>query len=168
MVEKIKDPKWIVPDSIYKFRKSIGDKVERVIQPGPDNPLGKYKLRLANPAFLIHGTNLPEGVGRRGTAGCIRLYEKDIEQLYNLVNIGTRVVTINKPYKTGWSGKKLYLEAHMPLFEQRIEMGENVKPVFDAITAAIKNKDHNNNVMIDWVKAAKIGREHLTVPRAIN
>lgn len=164
IVEKIKDPKWVVPESIYKFRKSIGDKVERVMQPGPDNPLGKYKLRLANPAFLIHGTNLPEGVGRRGTAGCIRLYPKDIEQLYNLVSIGTRVVSIDKPYKAGWLGKKLYLEAHMPLLEHRIEMGDNVKPVFDVVTTAIKN----HSIIVDWVKVAKIAREHLTIPRAVN
>ena len=59
IVQKIKDPKWVVPESIYKFRKSIGDKIQRVIPAGPDNPLGKYKLRLANPAFLIHGTNVP-------------------------------------------------------------------------------------------------------------
>ena len=164
VVEKIKDPKWVVPESIYKFRKSIGDKIERVIQPGPLNPLGKYKLRLANPAYLIHGTNVPEGVGRRGTAGCIRLYPQDIEQLYNMVEIGTKVITIDKPFKAGWSGKKLYLEAHMPLFEQRIEMGDSVKPVFDVVTAAIKG----HNVMVDWVKVAKIAREHLIIPRAVN
>lgn len=164
IVEKIKDPKWVVPDSIYKFRKSIGDKIQRVVPAGPDNPLGRYKLRLANPAFLIHGTNLPDMVGRRGTAGCIRLYEKDIEQLYNLAEVGTRVITINKPYKAGWSGKKLYLEAHMPLFEQRLEMGDNLKQVFDIITAANKNR----GTIIDWVKVAKIAREHLVIPRAVN
>lgn len=164
VVEKIKDPKWVIPESVYKFRKSIGIKGPRVVPAGPDNPLGKYKLRLATSAYLIHGTNLPDMVGRRGTAGCIRLYEKDIEQLYNLVDIGTRVITINKPYKAGWSGKKLYLEAHMPLFEQRLEIGENVKPVFDIVTAATKN----SGIIVDWVKVAKIAREHLVIPRAVN
>jgi len=164
IVEKIKDPKWVIPKSVYEFRKSIGIKDQHVVPAGPDNPLGKYKLRLANPAFLIHGTNFSDMVGRRGTAGCIRLYAKDIEQLYNMVEIGTHVITINKPYKAGWHGKKLYLEAHMPLFEQRLEMGENVKPVFDIVTEATKN----HSIIVDWVKVAKIAREHLVVPRAIN
>ncbi|EKE01376.1 MAG: hypothetical protein ACD_21C00149G0007 [uncultured bacterium] len=164
IVNKIKNPTWVVPESIYKFRQSIGDKVPRSIPPGPDNPLGHYALRLSQQKYLIHGTNLPSGVGRRSTAGCIRLYEPDIKQLYNMVDIGTRVVIINKPYKAGWSGKKLYLEAHMPLLEQRIEMGESVKPVFDVITATTKN----HKIIVDWVKAAKIAREHLTLPRALN
>jgi L,D-transpeptidase ErfK/SrfK len=164
VVEKIKNPKWVVPDSVYKFRKLNGFGEQRVIPPGPDNPLGKYKLRLANPAYLIHGTNVPEGIGRRGTAGCIRLYPKDIELLFNLVNIGTRVITINKPYKVGWNDNKLYLEAHMPLFEQRLEMGESVKPVFDLVSEATKN----HHIIGDWVKVAKVAREHLTIPRAIN
>jgi len=164
IVKKTKDPSWVVPQSIYKFRTSIGDKIQHILPPGPDNPLGHYALRLSKREYLIHGTNISSGVGRRSTAGCIRLYEKDIEQLYNLVDIGTRVVIIDKPYKVGWSGKKMYLEAHMPLFEQRIEMGENMKPIFDIITDAIKNR----KIMVDWVKVAKIAREHLVVPRAVN
>lgn len=164
VVDKIKNPTWVIPEAVYRFRKLNGYGDQRVIPAGPDNPLGKYKLRLANPAYLIHGTNVPEGIGRRGTAGCIRLFPKDIEQLYNLVTIGTRVITINNPYKAGWNGKKLYLEAHKPLFEQRVEMGESVKPVFDVVTEAIKN----HHIIVDWVKVAKIAREHLTLPRAVN
>lgn len=164
IVKKTKDPQWVVPESIYKFRKSIGDEIQRVIPSGPDNPLGHYALRLSKQEYLIHGTNIASGVGRRSSAGCIRLYEKDIEQLYNLVNIGTRVVIIDKPYKAGWSNKKLYLEAHMPLFEQRIEIGDNMQPVFDVLSASIKN----HRTIVDWVQAAKIAREHLVIPRAVN
>ncbi|MBU0744460.1 MAG: L,D-transpeptidase family protein [Gammaproteobacteria bacterium] len=164
IVEKKKNPTWIVPDSIYNFRKSIGDKIDRIFPPGPDNPLGKYALRLSLRKFLIHGTNIPAGVGRRSTAGCIRLYEKDIEQLYHLVTIGTKVVIINKPYKTGWLGKKLYLEAHMPLFEQRITMGDDVKPVLDLVSRATKRL----NIKVNWGQVSKIAKEHLTVPRPIN
>lgn len=164
IVKKTKDPKWIVPNSIYKFRKSIGDKIDRVIPAGPDNPLGHYALRLSKRGYLIHGTNLAAGVGRRSSAGCIRLYEKDIEQLYNLVDIGTRVVIIDKPYKAGWFDKKLYLEAHMPLFEQRIETDDDIKPVFSVIDQTIKN----HKIMVHWINVAKIAREHLVIPRAVS
>ncbi len=164
IVKKTKNPTWVVPDSIYKFRKDIGDKVNRVFPPGPDNPLGKYALRLSQGAYLIHGTNLAAGVGRRSSAGCIRLYEADIELLYNLVSVGTKVVIVNKPYKAGWSGKKLYLEAHMPLFEQRLEMGDDVKPALDVVSNAIKG----HNITVDWKKVAAVAKEHLTLPRMIN
>ena len=163
VIKKVKDPKWIAPDSIYNFRKSIGDPVERVVPAGPDNPLGKYELRLSRQTFLIHGTNLPDGVGRRSSAGCIRLYPEDIEQLYKMVDVGTSVLIINKPYKAGWLNNKLYLEAHMPLLEQRIEMGDDVKPALAVVEEA--NKDRK--ITIDWSKVTKIAQEHLTVPREI-
>jgi len=166
IVEKIPNPTWTMPESIYKFLKSAkpNEPIIRFRPPGPENPLGKYKLRLSTTAYLIHGTNVPEGIGRRGTAGCIRLYPKDIEQLYNMVNVGTRVISINKPFKAGWHNKDLYLESHMALFEQRLEMGENVKPVFDIVASEAKIK----NTMVDWVKTAQIAREHLVIPRKIN
>ena len=166
VVEKIPNPTWVMPESIYKFRKTANphEAFKRVIPPGPDNPLGKYKLRLSTTAYLIHGTNVPEGIGRRGTAGCIRLYPKDIEQLYHMVSVGTRVISINQPFKAGWHGKDLYLEAHMALFEQRLEMGDNVKPVFDLVT----NTTAIKRAMVDWVQTAKIAREHLVIPRKIN
>ena len=165
IIRKVKDPKWVVPESIYKFREAIGDKIEKIMPPGPDNPMGKYALILSGTELLrIHGTNLPAGVGRRSSAGCIRLYENDIEQLYKLVSIGTKVIIINKPYKAGWFGKKLYLEAHMPLFEQRIEMGDDIKPALDVVSAATKSR----NVIVDWKKVSAIVKEHLTVPRVVN
>lgn len=165
VVRKVKNPRWVVPESIYKFRKDIGDKVEKVMPPGPDNPMGKYALFLSGAGYLrIHGTNLPASIGRRTSASCIRLYEYDIEDLYHLVDVGTKVVIINKPYKAALIGKKLYLEAHKPLFEQRIEMGdEYLKPALDIISAAIKGR----NITVDWRKVNTIVKEHLTVPREI-
>lgn len=164
IVKKTKDPTWVVPQSIYSFRESIGDKITRTVPPGPDNPLGKYALRLSQGGYLIHGTNLPTGVGRRTSAGCIRLYETDIEILYNLVEVGTKVIIINQPYKAGWMGKKLYLEAHMPLFEQRLEMGDDMKPALDVVSNALKG----HNLLVNWKKVTTIAKEHLVVPRAIN
>ena len=164
ITEKTKNPTWVVPDSIYRFRKSIDDAVPHIVPPGDDNPLGSYALRLSKKKYLIHGTNEAAGIGRRSTAGCISLYEQDIKQLYQLVNIGTKVTIINQPYKAGWSGKKLYLEAHMPLLEQRITMAGGVKPAFDVVTESTKNR----KIVIDWPKVTKIAKEHLTIPRAIN
>jgi L,D-transpeptidase ErfK/SrfK len=164
VVKKVKDPQWVVPESIYKFRETIGEKIPRIIPPGPDNPLGSYKLGLSKGGFLIHGTNLPAGVGRRSSAGCIRLYESDIKQLYNMVEIGTKVLVINQPYKAAWKGGTLYLEAHMPLLEQRIEMGNDVKSALDIVETAAKG----HKITIDWPLVTKIARDHLTVPRPIN
>ena len=164
ITNKIKKPTWMVPESIYNFHKSIGAEIQHVIPPGPDNPLGSYALRLSQKKYLIHGTNVSSRVGHRKTAGCISLYEEDIEQLYHMVTIGTPVIIINQPYKSGWSDKKLYLEAHIPLLEQRIAMGNDIKPAFDVVTNAIKN----SNTTVDWPKIGKIAREHIAIPLTVN
>ncbi len=67
ITEKIKDPAWYPPQSIIKEHAANGRSLPSVVPPGPDNPLGRYKMRLGIPGYLIHGTNKPEGVGMRVT-----------------------------------------------------------------------------------------------------
>jgi len=166
VVEKVDHPAWIIPDSLRKYRAMHGDNLPRVIPPGPENPLGSYKLKLdSKDDIMIHGTNLPAGVGRRSSAGCIRLYEEDIKKLFHMVKVGTPVLIINQPYKAGWKGDKLYLEAHVPLLEQRLEV-----PAGDMTLAidAIDKAKTGHKVIIDWQRAFRIANEHVGVPRPIN
>lgn len=165
IIGKVENPPWVVPESIYKVREAIGSKVRRIVPPGPDNPLGKYVMRLSKAGYLIHGTNLFAGVGRRTSAGCIRLYEKDIEELYGLVEIGTKVIIINQPYKAGWSKQELYLEAHMPLFEQRMTVGDDSKAVLAMLSTLVKNKP---GVRVDWSRVDRVVKEHLVIPRVVS
>jgi hypothetical protein len=46
--------------------------------------------------FGIHGTNKPYSIGGYVSEGCIRMYDKQVEELYELVHIGTKV-TIDGP-----------------------------------------------------------------------
>lgn len=52
--------------------------------------LGSYKLDTGE-AILIHGTNDPLAVGFWGTHGCVRLFDEDIEFLYENTPVGTAV-----------------------------------------------------------------------------
>ena len=83
-----------------------------VVEPGPDNPLGTHALYLGWPAYLIHGTHKPLGVGRRVSSGCIRMYPEDIVQVFDDIPVGTRVNVIKQPIKMAWIDDMLYLEAH--------------------------------------------------------
>jgi len=112
---KVLNPSWYPPQSIRDEHAERDDILPRVVPPGPDNPLGKHALRLALPSYLIHGTNMPSGIGMRVTHGCMRLFPWDIEALYKVVPIGTPVTIVNQPYKLGWTDQGLYLEAHPPL-----------------------------------------------------
>jgi len=123
IVEKTKNPTWRPPESIKLEHASDGEILPGVIPPGPENPLGKFALRLGLPGYLIHGTNKPYGVGMRVTHGCVRMYPEDIESLYPMVSVGTRVAIVDQPVKLGWLGELLYVEIHPPLEEQTPEQG---------------------------------------------
>jgi L,D-transpeptidase ErfK/SrfK len=138
IANKIKNPSWTAPDDVYRYRIAHGEKIPRVIPPGKNNPLGQYAFRLSNPTYLIHGTDDPVGVGRRSSAGCIRMYGEDIKKLFSMINIGTEVHIINTPYKAAQINDEIYLEAHMPLYEQRVVMHDDVS----LATNIVKNITH--------------------------
>jgi len=108
IIEKIVKPSWNVPESIRKEKPYL----PKVVPPGPDNPLGSHALRLSLSNYLIHGTNLPWGIGRRVSHGCIRLYPEDIPKLFRLVSVGTKVNIVRQPLKLGIKGERVYVELH--------------------------------------------------------
>jgi lipoprotein-anchoring transpeptidase ErfK/SrfK len=62
-----------------------------VIGPGANNPLGPRWIGLNVKGFGIHGTNRPESIGKNTSHGCIRLGNRDIEDLFARVKVGDRV-----------------------------------------------------------------------------
>ncbi len=59
-----------------------------VIPPGEDNPLGTRWLGLGVKGYGLHGTNQPGSIGRRASHGCIRLRNRDMQELFELVRVG--------------------------------------------------------------------------------
>ncbi len=106
IASKRKYPTWIPPASIRKENPDL----PALVPAGPHNPLGDYALYLGWPAYLIHGTNRPYGIGWRTSHGCIRMYPEHIEELFPLVPIGTRVNVIDTNYKIGWKDNQLWIE----------------------------------------------------------
>jgi L,D-transpeptidase ErfK/SrfK len=116
VISKVRDPAWYPPESVREEHAAEGRPLDRIVPPGPDNPLGKYAMRLDLPGYLIHGTNRPAGVGMRVTHGCLRMFPEDIEHVFSQIDINTRVRIINEPVKIGWEGAHLVLEVH-PVLE---------------------------------------------------
>jgi L,D-transpeptidase ErfK/SrfK len=106
IIEKTENPTWNIPLSLQE------EYGRRSIPPGPDNPLGAYRLRLSNFDVGIHGTNIPWGVGRLVSHGCIRLYPEDIEELFHEVKVGTPVQIIYEPVKIGFKEGHIFVEVH--------------------------------------------------------
>jgi L,D-transpeptidase ErfK/SrfK len=162
---KIKKPTWYPPASIRKQHEDDGDPIPAAIPPGPDNPLGDFAMRLAIPggAYMIHGTNKPVGVGMQVTHGCIRMYPEDIESLFRMVSVGTRVRIINEPVKTGWYNGVLYLEVHPPL------ENSGAAPVdLTQLTRTLVAATRNRPIRINWPLAERTLIEARGKPVAIS
>lgn len=64
----------------------------QVVNPGdPLNPLGKRRIGLGD-SFAIHGTNDEGSIGQTGGPGCIRLGERDVDDVYDILSLGSHVV----------------------------------------------------------------------------
>jgi lipoprotein-anchoring transpeptidase ErfK/SrfK len=59
-----------------------------VIPPGTANPLGPRWIGLSQKGFGVHGTNHPESIGHAASHGCIRLRNRDIKQLFEMISVG--------------------------------------------------------------------------------
>jgi L,D-transpeptidase ErfK/SrfK len=59
--------------------------------PNPGGPYGSMWMSLSKEHYGIHGTNDPSSIGKAVSRGCIRMYNSDVEELANIVPIGTSV-----------------------------------------------------------------------------
>lgn len=86
---KYLQPAWSPPADVKRDKPSIPDLI-----PGgsPRNPMGAAALTLSRGEYAIHGTNVPRSVGGFVSYGCIRMYNADVLDLYQRVNVGTAVV----------------------------------------------------------------------------
>jgi len=99
IVNKVRNPTWRPPASIRREAARKGKTLPTAIGPGPKNPLGHYAMHLGFQRILMHGTNAPRTVGLRSSHGCIRMYSKDIEELFSMVPVGTPVRIIYEARK---------------------------------------------------------------------
>lgn len=137
IVQKLKDPAWYPPESIKAEHAADGEILPDMIPGGPDNPLGRYALRLGIPGYLIHSTNKPYGIGMRVTHGCVRMYPENIETLFPLVATNTPVRIVDQPVKAGWLADTLFLEAHGPLEENNTPIQVSIEEAMRMINQKV-------------------------------
>jgi lipoprotein-anchoring transpeptidase ErfK/SrfK len=82
IIDKIANPPWYKPG--------------QVVPPGsPENILGTRWLGINKPGYGIHGTTDPKSLGTQVTAGCVRMSNRDVEELFTIVPKGTEVSIID-------------------------------------------------------------------------
>jgi L,D-transpeptidase ErfK/SrfK len=142
-----------------------GDPLPAVVPPGPDNPLGEYAMRLAiHPGdYLIHGTNNPQAVGMAVTHGCIRLYPEDIEALFKIVPVGTKVWLVNEPVKVAFVNGELLLEAHPQIDAE----GQPMEPDLNTLSPQLDQALGATTAAINWDLARETLQEAQGMPTLV-
>jgi lipoprotein-anchoring transpeptidase ErfK/SrfK len=74
VVSRLKDPTYYHPGV--------------VIPAGPNNPIGPRWMGLNKTGYGIHGTNEPSSIGKAASHGCIRLSNKNVKELFQMVRVG--------------------------------------------------------------------------------
>jgi L,D-transpeptidase ErfK/SrfK len=155
VARKIMNPEWHPPESIRREHAANGDPLPVVVPAGPHNPLGTRAFYLDLPGeYRIHGTDIDKinGIGMQITHGCVRMYPKDVEELYDLVAVGTPVYIVKQPIKVGWLDNVLYVEAHPDLEGEETTLDQRFSAALRLIEKA------NNNQTISEIDQAALNK----------
>ncbi|MCF7872978.1 MAG: L,D-transpeptidase family protein [Candidatus Omnitrophica bacterium] len=80
---------------INKLVKPTWYKAGAIVLPdNPDNILGSRWMGIDKRGYGIHGTTEPESLGQQVTLGCVRMSNEEVEELYDIVPVGTEVVIV--------------------------------------------------------------------------
>jgi lipoprotein-anchoring transpeptidase ErfK/SrfK len=92
VTRKAEWPSWTASPEVLKRQPQL----PRSMAGGPGNPWGARALHLGTD-YMIHGTNQPQTIGNVVFAGCYRLANDDVVDLYSRVQVGTKVVVRQRP-----------------------------------------------------------------------
>ena len=85
IVNKVKMP-W--------YKATVGEganKKVHMLPPGPNSPVGVVWMGLSKPSYGLHGSPKPEGISRQASAGCVRLTNWDVLEVYANIENGATV-----------------------------------------------------------------------------
>jgi len=75
IAQRIPNPTWYGPN-------------HKVVGPGKSNPVGTRWMGLSRKGYGIHGTNNPRSIGHNASHGCVRMRNRDVEDLFARVAVG--------------------------------------------------------------------------------
>lgn len=82
IVNKLNNPTWFKDGTVIPANT-------------PENILGTRWLGIELAGYGIHGTNDPSTLGQQVTQGCVRMANQEVEELYDIVPVGTEVTIID-------------------------------------------------------------------------
>jgi L,D-transpeptidase ErfK/SrfK len=160
VIQLVENPTWTVPVEIQEEMRRAGKQVLIKVPPGPDNPLGKYWIRISLPGLGIHSTNAPPSVYQFGSHGCIRMQPGAAEKLFHEVTVGMTGKIIYAPVLLAvLADGRIFLEVNPDVYSE----GINVLQTFKGLTETNHLTDR-----IDWKKAGQVIEQREGIAIQIN
>lgn len=116
---------------VYKTVNPYWINKDVVVPPGPQNPLGARWMGITK-NIGIHGNNKPESIGSCASAGCIRMYNRDVEEIYTLVSVNTPVAVKYdriKLFEDKYSGENAVI-----IYPDIYKMDGNIKQLMEKLS----------------------------------
>jgi lipoprotein-anchoring transpeptidase ErfK/SrfK len=88
ITRKAEWPDWTPPSEMIARQPYL----PRFMAGGSGNPMGARAMYIGTTIYRVHGTNAPETIGHSVSSGCFRLVNSEIEDLYERVPVGTKIV----------------------------------------------------------------------------
>lgn len=107
-------PDWYPPKEMLRRKPELIPLLTKLeggqgVPGGPENPLGARAMYLwqgnRDTLYRIHGTNEPWTIGQSVSAGCIRMTNEDVTNLYDRTPIGTKVIVLPRHIAWGSVGR---------------------------------------------------------------
>ncbi|MDI6601134.1 MAG: L,D-transpeptidase family protein [Thermoanaerobacteraceae bacterium] len=111
---KVKDPTWYPPDG------------GKPVLPGKNNPLGHRWINFY-PGYGIHGNNNPKSIGTMASLGCVRMYNSDVEELYEMVEVGMPITITYQTMFEISNGEKKVLEVYPDIYGRGVNTEEKIR-----------------------------------------
>jgi len=159
VIQMREDPTWRVPASIQREEEEQGKEVEDEVDPGPDNPLGRYWIGLSLPVIGIHGTNHPISVYSYRTHGCVRLHPDDIEALFEAVDLNDRGEIVYLPLMLArLDDGRIFLESQRDVYRKGTGGIDAVRALAEASRI---------DSLVDWSRAGEVVKDEEGIARDV-
>ncbi len=131
---KIEDPIWITPREMVRREGAR----QRVIPPGPGNPLGGYWMgwyrdRRTGSEVGFHATNAPLSISTAASHGCVRLYPEHASRMFSQVSVGTPIHSLYEPVRVGRREGRYYLSVWPDLYGTGKTSPQHIETLLKAV-----------------------------------